>query len=250
MSSDGCTSLVPLIADVEFGFASLDRVREVTRIARVGENGARVVDRDRSGAETALEAPYVLITLPLSVLRSLKADFSPLYQFAINAGDYIRAAKIAFYSARRFWEEDEQIYGGISWTTQDITQVWYPSTNFHGRDGIILGAYIWTEEIGAPFLMMPPAERLRRAIEQGTKLHPNYAAEVSHGVSVAWGNVPFSNGAWCEWSEENKRNAYPVLLEPDGPFFLAGDYLGTTHNETAIQTGTAAAHAARAALGA
>jgi monoamine oxidase len=198
-----------------------------TRIARVGESGARVFYRGCSGAETSIEAPFVLITLPLSALRRVQVDFSPAYQVAVAAGanDYVSSGKIGFYTARRFWEEDEQIYGGISWTTQDITQLWYPSTNFHGRDGILLGAYPWTHAISERFAAQAPAERLRRAIEQGAKLHPQYPAEVSHGISVAWSKVPFSDGAWCEWSEENKRNAYPVLLEPDGPFFLAGEHL-------------------------
>ncbi len=200
---------------------------EVTRVARAGESGARVVYKDRSGAETAVEAPFVLITLPLPALRRLEADFSPPYRTAIAAGanDYMPSGKIAFYAARRFWEEDEEIYGGISWTTQDITQVWYPSTNFQGRDGILIGAYIWTHDIGERFAAMPPSERLRRAVEQGAKLHSRYGAEVSHGVALAWSKVPFSWGAWCEWTEEDKRNVYPVLLEPDGPFFLAGEHL-------------------------
>ena len=199
----------------------------VTRVARTGETEARVFYRGRSGAETSIEAPFVLITLPLSTLRRVTVDFSPAYQTAVaaGAGDYMASGKIGFYAARRFWEEDEQIYGGISWTSQDITQVWYPPTNFHGRDGILLGAYTWTHQLGERFAAQSPAERLRRAIEQGAKLHPQYPAEVSHGISVAWSKVPFSDGAWCEWSEENKRNAYPVLLEPDGPFFLAGEHL-------------------------
>jgi monoamine oxidase len=200
---------------------------EVTRIARAGESGARVVYRGSSGAETSIEAPFVLITLPLPALRRLDVDFSSQYQAAIAAGanDYIPAGKVAFYAGRRFWEEDEQIYGGISWITQDITQVWYPSTNFHGADGILLGAYVWSHDIGERFAGQPPAERLRHAIEQGAKLHTKYPAEASHGISVAWSKVPFSYGAWCEWGEDNKRNAYPVLLEPDGPYFLAGEHL-------------------------
>src|SRR5262249_4670520 len=200
---------------------------EVTRVARAGESGARVVYKDRGGAETSIEAPFVLITLPLPALRRLEVDFSPTYRTAVAAGasDYMPSGKVAFHAGRRFWEEDEQIYGGISWITEDITQVWYPSTNFQGRDGILLGAYIWTHDIGERFAGQSPAERLRRAAEQGAKLHPNYAAEVSNGVAVAWSKVPFSHGAWCEWTEEDKRNVYPLLLEPDGPYFLAGEHL-------------------------
>ena len=40
----------------------------------------------------------------------------------------------------------------------------------------------------------------------------------------------------------------PALEEPLGNVYLAGDYLGTTYIETAIETGAAAARAARARL--
>ena len=198
----------------------------VTRVARAGESNATVVYKDRrSGAETALEAPYVLVTLPLPVLRELDVDFSSRHRAAIRAGDYVPAAKIAFAANRRFWEDDEQIYGGISWTTQDITQIWYPSSPIHAPNGILLGAYVWSHDIGEKFARLAPAERVRLAIAQGEKLHPRYGAEVSRGVAVSWAKVPFSAGAWCEWSAEAKRDAYPVLLEPDGPLFLAGEHL-------------------------
>ncbi len=190
------------------------------------ESNATVVYKDRrSGAETALEAPYVLVTLPLPVLRELDVDFSSRHRAAIRAGDYVPAAKIAFAANRRFWEDDEQIYGGISWTTQDITQIWYPSSPIHAPNGILLGAYVWSHDIGEKFARLAPAERVRLAIAQGEKLHPRYGAEVSRGVAVSWAKVPFSAGAWCEWSAEAKRDAYPVLLEPDGPLFLAGEHL-------------------------
>ena len=36
--------------------------------------------------------------------------------------------KVGLQFARRCWEEDEAIYGGISWTNLPIRQIWYPST--------------------------------------------------------------------------------------------------------------------------
>jgi oxygen-dependent protoporphyrinogen oxidase len=40
----------------------------------------------------------------------------------------------------------------------------------------------------------------------------------------------------------------PALERPLGTVFLAGDYLGTTYVDTAVTTGTAAAHAIRRRL--
>jgi monoamine oxidase len=201
---------------------------EVRQIRRTGERSARVVYRNRvNGTETALDAPFVLVTVPLSVLKDIDADFSPTHKAAIAAGgaSYVPAAKIAFEARRRFWEEDAQIYGGISWTTQDITQIWYPATDFHGRSGIVVGAYIWTHEIGERIAKLSPPERVALALAQGEKLHPTYRADLRKGIAVSWAKVAFSRGGWCEWSESDRRNAYPVLAEPDGPFLFAGEHV-------------------------
>jgi monoamine oxidase len=201
---------------------------EVRQILRQGERGARVVYRDRTtGAAAAVDANFVLATIPLSVLKDIDADFSARHKAAIATGGagYVSAAKVAFEAKRRFWEEDEQIYGGISWTTEDITQIWYPSTDFHGRSGILLGGYVWTSAVGDAFAKLAPAERVARALAQGEKLHPSYRIDVGKGVAVSWAKVPFNRGAWCEWEAEAKKNDYPVLLEPDGPFLFAGEHL-------------------------
>ena len=150
----------------------------VTQIRRAGEAAARVVYRDRrTKTERAIEADFVIVTLPLAVLGAVAADFSPRHRTAIAAATYMPAAKVAFEAARRFWEEDEQIYGGISWTTQDITQIWYPSTGLQSARGILVGAYIWTTHIGDAFARLSPAERLELALKQGERLHATYRAD-------------------------------------------------------------------------
>jgi monoamine oxidase len=195
----------------------------VGEIRRSGD-GARIVYRGAGGDERALTADYVICTIPLPVLAAIPADFSSDFSAAIRAAHYVKAAKVAFQS-RRFWEEDQQIYGGISWTDREITQIWYPSSGFHRRDGILLGAYIWSDEIGEAFGNLAPAERIAAAIASGEKLHPQYRGEVQRGVSVCWGNVPYSEGAWAEWRRAERATVYARLIRPDGPFHLAGEHL-------------------------
>ena len=52
----------------------------------------------------------------------------------------------------RFWER-EGIYGGISWTMQDIMQIWYPAHGIHRNKGVMLGAYTFGER---PARRLPP----------------------------------------------------------------------------------------------
>jgi monoamine oxidase len=133
--------------------------------------------------------------------------------------------KIAFQAERRFWELDEAIYGGISWTTRDVTQVWYPSAGIHQKQGILVGAYIWSLDIGDKFAAMSPAQRLEHALADGECLHPNYRQHLTRGVSVAWKNIPYSGAAWAEWSQDARAQHFSTLLRGDGPFLFAGEHM-------------------------
>ena len=198
---------------------------EVIQLRRVGA-GARIIWRDRkTGYGSALDADHVICTIPFPVLRRLDADFAPEIAAAIASVAYVPAAKIAFQAERRFWELDHQIYGGISWTSRDITQIWYPSAGLHQPKGILVGAYIWTDALGEAFAAKLPAQRAADAISDGTRIHADYGAALAQPVSVAWGKIPFSGAAWAEWSRDTRRDAYPRLLGGDGPFHFAGEHM-------------------------
>lgn len=189
------------------------------------EAGARIVYQDPSGQRLAIEADYVVCTLPLAVLAAITGDFAPEFKTAIAACDYVKAAKIAFQADRRFWEEDLQIYGGISWTDRDITQIWYPSAGFHKEKGVLLGAYIWTNLIGEQFGQLTPVQRLEAAITSGERIHPRYRTQVSRGISVCWHKIPYSQGAWADWSPEARNLQYQIFNRPDGAIHFAGEHL-------------------------
>jgi monoamine oxidase len=198
---------------------------EVIALRRSGD-GARVVWRDiATGREQAVDTPFVLITIPLPVLRNIPADFTAETRAAIEAVDYIPAGKVAFQAERRVWELDEAIYGGISWTTRDITQVWYPSAGIHRKKGILVGAYIWSDELGDQFAAKHPAQRLADALDDGERLHADYRRHLVKGVSVAWKNIPYSGSGWSEWSRDVRARYYGVLLKGDGPFLFAGEHM-------------------------
>ena len=87
---------------------------------------------------------------------------------AIDAVPYASAVKIGLQFKRRFWEEDEAIYGGISFTDLPIRQIAYPSSDLNrsGR-GVLLGAYIFEGASAYEFAALPPAERIARAVDFG-----------------------------------------------------------------------------------
>ncbi len=196
------------------------RVEEI----RQTPGGAQIIySRDDQPAQ-ALDADFAICTIPAPVLKDIPNDFSSDTQAAIESVQFVPAVKIAFQTRRRFWEEDQAIYGGISWTDQDITQIWYPAAGYHRNKGVILGAYIWWRGPGLRYTDLRPYERVQAAIAEGEHLHPGYANEIEAGVSRAWAKVPFQKGGWP--GDENLDYSVPERLRsPEGAIYFAGDQL-------------------------
>ncbi len=201
----------------------------VVKSMRQTGNGVSVVYQEtETGEEQELTADYAICTFPLPVLEQIETDFSPQLKQAIAKGtNYAKAVKVAFQANQRFWEQQDHIYGGISWTEEDITQIWYPSSGFQQEKGILVGAYIWDNPIGEPWGKMMPNQRLEKAIAQGQKIHPNYSEVIKPemGITIAWEKLPYCLGGWAEWSDEDRDNAYRLLNQVQGPIYLAGEHL-------------------------
>jgi monoamine oxidase len=200
---------------------------EVVSTRRDGDGGATVAWR-QDGAAAPREARFdrVLCALPPPVLAALDTDLSAERRAALRALAQHPAGKLAFHAARRFWEEDAAIYGGIAWTTRDATQLWYPSHGFHAEGGgVLVGAYVWDEGPALRFAARAPAERAAAAAADGEALHPGYSREVARPVSVSWPNMPRARGAWTEWTEAQRRDLHAMLRAPEGPYHFAGEHL-------------------------
>jgi monoamine oxidase len=122
----------------------------------------------------------------------------------------------------RFWEK-EGIYGGISWTMQDIQQLWYPAHGIHRQKGVILAAYTFDPNAGEKFARLPPAERIKLAIAQGSKIHPDYGKYVETGVTVAWHQMNHMLGCAAQWEEPLYKQWFARLQAPVGNHYLMGD---------------------------
>ena len=200
---------------------SLIRYGSVVTEIRKTPDGARIVYRDtRTDAVEAVEADFAICTIPAPVLKDVPNDFSPETRAAIASMKFVPAVKVAFQARRRFWEEDHAIYGGISWTDQDITQIWYPANGYHRGKGVILGAYIWDDEPCLRYGNMSPPERLQAAMAEGERIHPGYSSELESGISRAWAKVPFQKGGWPE-----SGGATEALARPDGAIYVCGDQI-------------------------
>lgn len=188
----------------------------VTSIAK-NTNGVTIGYQDDTGNNHTSAFDYCICTIPTPVLNNISNDFSAEHKAAISSFQYTRACKIAFQS-ERFWQQQNAIYGGISWTNQSITQLWYPSNDLGETLGIIIGAYTFSDTAGNSFAALSPSQRLTQAINEGDLIHPQYRSNVTHGITVSWPKVPYQLGGWG-------RSSPGVLRQSDANVFFAGEHL-------------------------
>ena len=82
-------------------------------------------------ATQQVKADWCVCTIPLSILSQIEIDVGSPMQAAIDAVPYAGSVKVGLQFKRRFWEEDEAIYGGISYTDLPIRQIGYPNYGFN-----------------------------------------------------------------------------------------------------------------------
>jgi monoamine oxidase len=206
-----------------------DLIRYNAKVTGIAQNDRGVtvsyVDTTSPTDTQTATADWCVCTIPLSILSQLPLQVGTTMKSAIDAVPYAGAVKVGLQFKRRFWEEDEAIYGGISYTDLPIRQIAYPNTSFNktGR-GVLLGAYLFDGANAYEFSAMPPEERVARAVEFGAAIHPQYKSEFENGVAVAWHRVPFTLGCSGDWSEEGRTQHYKNLCQIDGRIVLAGEH--------------------------
>jgi monoamine oxidase len=191
------------------------------------EHGVSVTYEDLSAgsAKQTAKADWCICTIPLSILGQIPLKVGGPMAQAIAAVPYNTGLKVGLQFKRRFWEEDEHIYGGITYTDLPIGQISYPSSRyFSDGKGVLLGAYIWDMGNAMRFSSMSPAERVAKAVEYGSQIHPQYRQEFDNGVAVAWHRVPSALGCFGLWTDATREQHYDNLCAFDGRIVLAGEH--------------------------
>jgi len=206
-----------------------DLIRYDAKVTRIQQNdrGVTVTYTDLKSPATPQQATadWCVCTIPLSILSQIPIDVSGRMKAAIDAVPYSPSVKIGLQFKRRFWEEDEAIYGGITYTDLPIRQIAYPNTGFNNTGkGVLLGGYLFGGPNAYEFTAMSPAERVARAVELGVRLHPQYRTEYENGIAVAWHRVPFTLGCAGSWTDQARAEHYDNLCRIDGRIVLAGEH--------------------------
>jgi len=198
---------------------------KVTEIKQ-DERGVSVIYQDAKtgGAPRTAQADWCICTIPASILSQIPVAVGAPMKSAIDALYYDSSIKVGLQFKRRFWEQDESIYGGISFTDMPNELIGYPNTGyFSDGPGVLLGAYAFGIN-SVKYAALSPEERIRKTVEYGSQIHPQYRAEFEHGVAVSWHRVPWTLGCAGHWTDELRAQHYDNLCAIDGRIVLAGEH--------------------------
>ena len=204
-----------------------DLIHFQAKITAIHQNERRVTVHYTTGADRRqAHADWCVCTIPLSILRQLDLTVSAPMAAAINAVPYTAATKIGLQMKRRFWEEDEAIYGGITHTDLPIRLIGYPCYGYcKSGKSVLLGAYAAPDTSGFDFGALTPPERIAKAVEWGTIIHSQYKNEFDNGMAVSWQRNPSTLGCFAHWSDDARGLHYNNLCAIDGRLVLAGEHL-------------------------
>jgi monoamine oxidase len=184
----------------------------------------RYVDSRGGDATRTANAQWCICTIPTTVLSQIPMTVGAPLRAAIDHLPYHPSLKVGLQFKRRFWEQDEQIYGGITYTDMPNVSIGYPMSDYFSTGkGVLLGAYVSTPE-SYIYAAETPEERIKDALYWGSKIHPQYMREYECGVAVSWHRVPFTLGCAAQWTEETRAQHYDNLVAMDGRIVLAGEH--------------------------
>jgi monoamine oxidase len=185
------------------------------------DGGVDVIYRHK-GKHSKLEADYCLNAIPFQLMAGLEHNLPASYAGCFTAVPRGKLLKIGLQARERFWEQ-EGIYGGISWTSQDVTQIWYPAHGIHRRKGVLLAAYCFGGGGADRLEAMPHAQRIEAAIRQGERIHPDYRRHIECGVSIPWHRMNHMLGCASEWNADLRAKWFATIQAPAGRHYMIGD---------------------------
>jgi monoamine oxidase len=155
---------------------------------------------------------------------------------AIRQVTYDSSTKVLMHTNRRFWEMDEGIYGGGTYTDLPTGITYYPSDNAAARrpgvsegPGVFLASYTWGQP-ARRLAALTHEERERLTMESMTRIHPQMSEPglVRETVSWSWDNHANTCGAFAWMSPGQHTTLYPDLIAPEKRIFMAGEHASLT----------------------
>ena len=227
-----------------------ENIRFGAEVVAIDQSADKVITHYKTATgRFPIEADYAICTIPFPVLRHIEflQALSRQKQRAIRELNYDSSAKILFQCKRRFWEEDDGIFGGGTVTDLPIRNLYYPD---HGREtgrGILLASYTWAAD-AERWGSLPPTKRIQEALEDVAQIHPQIIEEFEVGTSHFWHQDEFAGGAFALFFPGQLKRLHPHISAPEGRLYFAGEHASREHAwiDGAIESGLRAANAIHA----
>ena len=212
---------------------------EVVRLTQhTDRRRAAAIYRER-GVEKRAEGDFVLCTLPCPVLTriTVEPELSGPKWRAIRELNYDSSTKILVVCNRRFWELDDGIYGGGTFTDLPTGTTYYPSDNAEARDrrvsngpGVMLASYSWGQA-ARRLASLPARQREAVVLEHLSRVHPQLRQPgiVRQTASWSWDNHPYSSGAFAWFMPGQHTALYRYIVVPEARIYFAGEHASLTH---------------------
>ncbi len=199
---------------------------------------AGAIYRER-GILQRVEGDFLLCTLPFPVLGRLQIQppFSGAKQRAIRERNYDSATKVLAVTNQRFWETDDQIFGGGTCTDLPTGITYYPADNAAAKgrrvsagSGVMLASYTWGQA-ARRLATLPHAERAALVISHLSRVHPQLDQKKILRRTASWScdNHRWSGGAFAWFMPGQHTALHQHIIAPEGRIFFAGEHVSLTH---------------------
>jgi len=205
---------------------------DITDIVQ-SDNSVSVTYKDtKNGKVETVTGDYAISCIIFPALNKIKNDFTDDVIAGLRAPSSSPIVKQGHQFSERFWETEEQIFGGI--TINDMPESGnfsYPSSElFSTKGGVVLTAYA---RQGAAIRLgnMSIADRLENGLKIGELVHPERFRKYYNGkgVSMAWHKQKYALAAWVTWSRRNITRKMPALIKGEKRVLFSGNGMAPFH---------------------
>jgi monoamine oxidase len=201
------------------------------------DTGVKIVYLDtKSGKKTEANADYVVVCLPMTILAGLDINLSEETMTAVKAVGHSNSAKMGLQMKRRFWEEDDQIFGGHLYSNLPLGEFSYPSYDYFTKKGVLLGLYA-NGPVG-DLIDHTIKERIEHVLTHSSKVHPQIRQAFESAYVVFWKKVKYSMGGYASGARGGTRRTQLSKVENR---IVIGSAVTAPYSEPDWQEGAVAA---------
>jgi oxygen-dependent protoporphyrinogen oxidase len=202
------------------------------------------VEYAHGGSTATVDAAHAVVATPAYVTRELVRELPEELDAALGAipyGPYVVASFLTAERAKQPWDGAYAIATPGSAFNMVFNLATLARQSGERRPGGSLMVYSGGPRLAEPLLELSDDAIVERYLDDLDRILPGVRRAVVEAVVQRWERA-------LPYPAPGRAALQPTLEQPLGRVHLAGDYLGTTYSETAVQTGAAAAARVRDAL--